>query len=178
MCSPRLPLLPLRRVRREYESAPMRSKGDLSATAQRPAAGWPRRQASERHGAAVDEAVARHDLVDHLLWHGPVARYGHGGQRAVLPRRTVGLAAHRRGDDVDAVLTEGRPDAADHAGHVGVAEEGDVGFELQVEAVTPRLEQVRTRPAPDRRTDDADPVLAAGHDHADEVGVVARRRAL
>src|SRR5712692_9453620 len=133
---------------------------------------------SERHGAAVHEAVAGDDLVHHVLWHGPVARDGHRGQRPVVLRRAVGLAAHGRRDDVDAVLAEGGPDAADHARHVGVAEEGDVGLELQVEPVAPGLEQMRARAAADRRAHHPNAVLAAGHDHTDEVGVVARRGAL
>ena len=86
------------------------------------------------------------------------------------------LAADGGGGDVHAVLAERRPDAADHAGHVLVAEQRQVALvHLQVEALAPGLEQVRAVLLAERRPDHARAV-AAGHDgDADEVGEVARR---
>ena len=68
-----------------------------------------------------------------------------------------------------------RTDAADHAGHVGVAEEGEVGVvELDVEALAPGLQQVRAVMMAERGADDLHP-LAGGDDRdPHQVGVVAR----
>src|SRR4030081_2378235 len=146
MISPRLRLPSSVVYSGAYESPPRGSKSGLSPTAHWREGGWPPRPASERDGAAVDEALAGDDLVHDLLRHGPVAGDGHRGQGSVVLRRVVGLAAHGGGDDVYSVLAERRPDASDHARHVRVAEQGDVGLELQVEPLPPRLQQVRACP--------------------------------
>ena len=53
------------------------------------------------------------------------------------------------------VLAEPRADAPDHSRHVGVAEEGEVGIvDLDVEALTPGLQQVRAVLMAERRADD------------------------
>ena len=54
-----------------------------------------------------------------------------------------------------------RADAADHAGHVGVAEQRQVRIvDLEVEALAPGLEQVRAVQLPERRADDAHALVA------------------
>ena len=63
-------------------------------------------------------------------------------------------------------------------GHVAVAEQRQVVLELEVEALAPRLEQVRAVAAAERRADDALALLAADDRDAHEVGEVARARAL
>ena len=86
-----------------------------------------------------------------------------------------GWRPDRGGGDVHAVLAERRPDAADHARHVLVAEQRQVAFvHLQVEATAPRLEQVRAVLLAERRPDHARAVAAADDGHAHEVGEVAR----
>ena len=51
-------------------------------------------------------------------------------------------------------------------------------LELDVEALTKRLQQVGPVLAPDQHAGHPHPLLAAGDDDADHVGVVARTRAL
>ena len=78
---------------------------------------------------------------------------------AVVARR---LPADRGGGDVHAALAEHRADAAHHARQVAVAEQRQVGalVELEVEALAPRLEQVRAVLAAERRADDAVALVA------------------
>ena len=59
-------------------------------------------------------------------------------------------------------------------GHVAVAEQRDVVLELEVEAVPPRLQQVRAVAAAERRADHAHALVAADQAHAHEIGEVAR----
>ena len=73
--------------------------------------------------------------------------------------------------DVHARLAEHRPDAADHAGHVVVAEEDHPRRELEVDREAERAGEEEARLRPDRRAGDLDVVDG----DRDEVRVVARR---
>src|ERR1700726_165163 len=95
-------------------------------------------------GPAVDEALGRDDLPHDLRGHERVGRHDHrceamsmvwgaragGGAFALV----VGRVSDRGRGDVDAVLTEEGAHAADHSGHVGVAEDGYERLELDRQA--------------------------------------------
>ena len=67
------------------------------------------------------------------------------------------------------MLAEHRPDAADHAGHVGVEQEDEVRRDLDVDREAHRAGEEEARLGADRRAADGDPVGA----HLDQVHVVA-----
>src|ERR1700722_2219675 len=93
---------------------------------------------AELHGPAVDETLGGDDLLDDVLVHLGVGRDDHRGQAPVLaavcPGWGIGGVPDGGGGDVDAVLAEDRADAADHPGQVLVAEDGDVGLQLDRQA--------------------------------------------
>src|SRR5262245_43228461 len=77
-------------------------------------------------GPAVAETLRGDDLLDDLGGDERVGRDDHRGETpAVLGVAPVGRVTDGGGGDVDAVPAERGADAADHAGHVGVAEYGD-----------------------------------------------------
>src|SRR5215213_2066887 len=125
--------------------------------------------------AARDEAVARDDLVDDGLRHRGVRGDRHDGDVGAGAVLLAGrLAADCGVGDVHAVLAEAGADAADHAGHVAVAEQGQVlVVHLEVEALAPGLEQVRAVQATEGGADDTDPLSPAHDADPHEVGEVA-----
>src|SRR5579884_436341 len=123
------------------------------------------------------EALAGHDLAHDLGGHRRAGRDGH--HRGAVGARLLALAApDGGGDDVDAVGAQDGPGVAHASGHVAVAQDGQMGLELEVEALAQDLEQVRTVAAADQRAGHAHRLLAARHRHADQIGVVVRGRAL
>ena len=102
-------------------------------------------------------------------------------KRDALGVVVVGLVvrpvADRRELDVQRVVPERRAELADHPRHVVVLQQRHVRLELEVEALAPRLEQVRAMAPAERRADDAMALLRRGDGDPDEVGEVARARA-
>ena len=132
----------------------------------------------QRDGAASDEAVARDDGVDDRLWTGASLVTAMTALGFLAAGVLVRLTANRGGDDVEPVLAEDGADLADHARHVAVAEQREVVLQLEVEALSPRLQQMRTVQAAENRADDTHVRLAADDRDAHEIGEVARGRAL
>src|SRR5882672_2475019 len=91
-------------------------------------------RSAQREPVTLEEAFGGDDLVDELARHRHVAGHDHHGQ-AVVSVVVVGQVPDGRRVDVHLVGAEDRPDPADHAGHVAVAEQRDVVLELEVEAL-------------------------------------------
>src|SRR5262245_46773983 len=127
-----------------------------------------------RHGAAapsaeVDEAGVREadgvDAVDEIGRSGRVDRESHERLPALR------LAGDGHVGDVDPRLPEHRPDAADHARHVLVAEERHVRCKLDVDRVAERAGEEETVLRPDRRARGLDLFPVRGDHDANEVDV-------
>src|SRR5262245_35756429 len=123
--------------------------------------------------AEVDEArfgeACSQDAVDEIGRRGRVDRERHECLSALR------LAGDGHVGDVDTCFPEHRPDAADHARHVLVAEERHVRRELDVDRVPERAGEEEAVLRPDGRARDLD-LLAVRRDHdADEVDVALGR---
>src|SRR3954451_16410890 len=88
----------------------------------------------ERDDPAVEEALGAGDLLHDPGRDRRVRGDDHHRQLAAAPVLAGRLPADRGGGDVDPVGAERAADAADHPGHVAVAEQGEVVVvELEVE---------------------------------------------
>src|SRR5215211_7445255 len=122
----------------------------------------------ERDEADVVEPL-RPDPLDQLRWRLAVDRERH--QR--LPPTSSSGHGHVR--DVDAGLSEQRPDTADHTRNVVVPDEDDQRRELHLELEAERADQPDAVLAADRRPRDAQLDVVGEHADADKVGEVPGR---
>src|SRR5581483_6394830 len=127
---------------------------------------------SEVDGAARVKAVELEDLLEELVWH---RRIGRQRQDRVL---TGGLRSDGGGADVHAVGAEDRPDAADHARLVLVAEDHEVLGERHVEALAPDPHEVGQAPRADGGPGDLDRLVSRLDPHRDQLGELVRDRVL
>src|SRR5262249_48565433 len=111
---------------------------------------------SKRDRHAAEEAVAGDDLVHYLGRRRGGGRDDHRRQAAVAAGILLGLAADRGRDDVDPVVAERVANPAEHAGQVPVAKQGHRVLELDIETLTPRLDQVRAVASAEQGSGDAD----------------------
>src|SRR5215218_4767482 len=124
---------------------------------------------SEFYGVTLGEPVTARDRLDDVVGDRRV-----GGQRHHRLGRAR-LGADGGGDDVHAVLAERRPDAADHAGLVGVAKDREVVGERHVEALAPDPDEVGHVARADAGAGDLDLLAVAGDADDDQLGEVLRR---
>src|SRR3990172_2275726 len=144
--------LPTRRTTAPPRGAgPSRGPATAASKRRNPASLWlratklgtltPRSKLAERDEAGIVEADGV-EALDELAWRRRVDRERHQRLAALLRPR------HGHVGDVHLRLAEHRPDAADHAGHVVVAEEDHVRRELDVDGEGECTGEEETRPAP------------------------------
>src|SRR5437868_5006099 len=123
----------------------------------------------EGHCPTGDELRLGQELVDDG---GRDRRAGGEDHHGAVVLGLVRGVAHGGRGDVDTGVTERGADAADHAGNVAVLEEREMLFELKVEALVPRFEEMWAVARAEHRADYA--VARAATDDGDpqEVGEV------
>src|SRR6202049_3349330 len=129
------------------------------------------RRSPEHDGPTVDEALGGDDLANDLARHEHVGRDDHCRETAgTSPRAELVCGmTDGGGGDVDAVLAEDRADAADHARQVGVAKDRHEALELDRQAPTLYLHEVRHATGPDACARDRHPLAAGDHGHPDQL---------
>src|SRR5204862_439226 len=112
----------------------------LVSTTARMAPPYPGSAGLEVHRTARVKTVELEDLLEELVRHGSVGRQR---QHRLAARR---LRSDGRRTDVHSVGAEDRPDPADHARLILVAEHHEMIGEWHVEALAPNLHQMRKAP--------------------------------
>src|SRR5436190_16511428 len=144
----------------------------LASTTARLAPPYPGTAGLEVHRTARVKTVELEDLLEELVRHGSVGRQR---QHRLAARR---LRSDGRRTDVHSVGAEDRPDPADHARLILVAEHHEMIGEWHVEALAPNLHQMRKAPRTHGGSRNLDRSVPRLEPHRDQLGELLGNRVL